>query len=90
MLYFICLQPRHWKAIFLSMGETYNHTHQFTVNELLAYNLRTHAQNITTIYTAALAEYAIEHKLAKVRKQWNAQKFKLGQHIPDSLLKAGE
>ena len=72
------------------MGETYNPSHQFTVNELLSYNLRSHAQNINTIYAAALAEFAIERKLAKVRKQWNSQKFKLGQHIPDSLLKMGE
>ena len=36
------LKDRHWRTIFLGMGEQYDPSHEFTVNELLAYDLSAH------------------------------------------------
>ena len=69
------------------MGEPYDPKHEFSVEELLAYNLGSHAQIITTIYSAAVSEFTIEKKLVKIRKLWQEREFKLAKHIPDSLFK---
>ena len=69
------------------MGETYDPDHEFTVEELLAYNLGAHADVINSVYAAAVAEFAIEQKLIKIRKMWSEREFKLAKHIPDSVFK---
>lgn len=72
------------------MGEPYDAEHQFTVEELLAYNLGSHTQTINAIYSAAVAEFSIEQKLVKIRKLWTDKEFKLAKHIPDSVFKRGK
>ena len=72
------------------MGEPYDPEHQFTVEELLSYNLAAHASTINDVYAAAVAEYAIEQKLIKVKKLWEEREFKLAKHIPDSMYKGEE
>ena len=69
------------------MGETYDAEHEFTVEELLAYNLGAHADVINSVYAAAVAEFAIEQKLIKIRKMWSEREFKLAKHIPESVFK---
>ena len=86
-MFIVYVQPRHWKQIFLAMGETYDPDHEFTVEELLAYNLGAHADVINSVYAAAVAEFAIEQKLIKIRKMWSEREFKLAKHIPESVFK---
>ena len=81
------MQPRHWKTIFLSMGEHFDANRDFTVEELLSFNLGAHADIINTVYAAAVSEFAIEQQLVKIRKMWIEREFKLAKHIPESVYK---
>lgn len=83
-------QPRHWKTIFLGMGEQFDPEHEFIVDELLSYNLGAHSRLINTVYSAAVAEFAIEQRLVKVQRLWEDMEFKLAKFIPESVLKRGE
>ena len=69
------------------MGETYDPEHEFTVEELLSYDLASHSTTILDVHAAAVAEYAIEQKLTKIKKLWEEREFKLAKHIPDSMYK---
>lgn len=72
------------------MGEQYDPSYKFTVEELMAYQLGSHREVIDSIYSAAIAEFAIEMKLEKVKKLWEEKDFKLAKHIPDSMYKSGQ
>ena len=82
---YLCIQARHWKAIFTNMGEQLDPTHQFLVDELLSYNLNLHAAMITSVYQAALSEFAVEQQLVKLQHMWQEKEFKVAKHIPDSV-----
>ncbi|KAK2146291.1 hypothetical protein LSH36_618g01031, partial [Paralvinella palmiformis] len=82
-------QPRHWRTIFLGIGEQYDADMQLTVNDLLSYNLQAHIDVINHVYKAAITEYSIEHRLANISKFWSEREFKLAKHIPDSVYKKG-
>ncbi len=86
---FVCLcayvQSRHWKAIFVGMGEQFDPDHEFTIQELLFYNLHANGHIINKVYRAALAENTIEQQLGKLRKLWQEKELKLAKHIPDSV-----
>lgn len=80
------IQERHWKAIFVGMNESYDPKKQFTVADLLTYDLEEHAQLVHQIYLGAVAEYDLELKIGHMKKFWLEREFKLAKHIPDSLL----
>ena len=67
------------------MSERYKPDKDFTVEDLLNYNLGKHCSLITTIYQTAQAEYAVEQKLAKLKKLWDERCFKLAKHICESV-----
>ena len=73
------------------MGERYEESWQFTVEELLSYNLTSHQALIDTVYARAKAEYQLEQKLTKLENLWNSSEvyFQLAKQIPDSVYNAG-
>ena len=79
-------QERHWKAIFVGMNESYDSDKQFTVCDLLTYDLEENAQLIHSIYLGAIAEYDLELKINQISKFWEEREYKLAKHIPDSVL----
>ena len=87
---FISFQERHWHAIFLGMNEPYNAEHQFTVAELMSYNLSDHSDLVHATYMSAIAEYDLEQRLLKITKFWQDRQFKLAKHIPDSMFTKGK
>ena len=70
------------------MNETYDPKREFTVADLLTYDLEEHAQLIHSIYLGAVAEYDLELKIGHLKKFWEEREFKLAKHIPDSLLQS--
>lgn len=86
------LKAKHWKAIFVGMGENYDGSWQPTVAELLSYNLGKHAILIGNIFARAKAEFQLEQKLSKLHKMWNEKDlyFRLAKHIPDSVYSSGQ
>ncbi|XP_060599368.1 dynein heavy chain domain-containing protein 1-like [Ruditapes philippinarum] len=84
------LKERHWRAIFVGMNESYDPKKQFTVADLLTYDLEEHAQLVHQIYLGAVAEYDLELKIGHMKKFWLEREFKLAKHIPDSLLASKE
>ncbi|XP_069111192.1 dynein heavy chain domain-containing protein 1-like isoform X2 [Argopecten irradians] len=80
------LKERHWKAIFVGMNETYDNMKQYTVADLLAYDLEEHAQLIHNIYLGAIEEFDLEVKITQISKLWEEREFKLAKHIPDSVI----
>ena len=82
-------QPRHWRCIFLSMGETLAPPTDFTIEQLLTYDLQMHEQTISTIHSAALAEFLVEKKLTTIESDWSKVNLKIGKHIPNSFLHKG-
>jgi hypothetical protein len=72
------------------MGEQYDPHWNFTVDDLLSYNLGQHSLLINTVYQGAVAEYDLEQKLNRVKKYWEEKQFKLAKHIPDSVYAQGE
>ncbi|KAF6036157.1 DNHD1 [Bugula neritina] len=84
------LKPTHWKAIFVGIGENYEEGWEFTVEEILGYNLAAHQSLIDAIFSRAQAEYRLEQKLNKIERLWTSNDvyFKLAKHIPDSVYTA--
>ncbi|XP_022079964.1 dynein heavy chain domain-containing protein 1-like [Acanthaster planci] len=76
------LKPRHWKALFVSLGQVYEPSHFYTVQELLSFNLSEHSLQINTICNGAAGEFALEQSLIKLRRLWEDKEFKLAKHIP--------
>ncbi|XP_062587861.1 dynein heavy chain domain-containing protein 1-like, partial [Saccostrea cucullata] len=84
------LKERHWKAIFVGMNEPYDPNRQFTVSDLLAYDLEQHSELIHQVYLGAIAEYDLELRINQISKFWEEQEFKLAKHIPDSVITSKE
>lgn len=80
------LQERHWKAIFVGMNEPFDPNREFTVSDLLAYDLEQHSELIHQVYLGAIAEYDLELRINQISKFWEEQEFKLAKHIPDSVI----
>ncbi|XP_070566099.1 dynein heavy chain domain-containing protein 1-like isoform X2 [Ptychodera flava] len=76
------LKPRHWKALFVGMGQLYQSGMQYTVADLLAFNLSEHSLLINTICSGAVAEFALEQSLNKLKKMWEEKELQLAKHIP--------
>ncbi|XP_072179432.1 dynein heavy chain domain-containing protein 1-like [Diadema setosum] len=76
-----CLKSRHWKALFLALGQNYEPGRQYYVHELLSYDLSEHSLQINTICAGAGAEFDLEQKLIKLRKVWEEKEFKLAKYI---------
>nr|XP_006818816.1 PREDICTED: uncharacterized protein LOC100376274 [Saccoglossus kowalevskii] len=76
------LKPRHWKALFVGMGQIYQPGYAYTVADLLSFNLNEHSMLINTICAGATAEFALEQTLNKLRKMWELKEFQLAKHIP--------
>lgn len=76
------LQPRHWRALFIGMGQDYDPTWQFTVADLLSFNLGRYKDLIATVCSGATAEYALEQQLERLIRGWQEKDFKLAKHIP--------
>ena len=71
------------------MNEPYEPSHQFTVAELMSYNLSEHEALVHATYLSAVAEYDLEQRLHKITKFWQDRQFKLAKHIPDSMFTKG-
>ena len=73
------------------MGERYEEDWEFTVDELLGYNLGAQQALIDAIYSRAKAEYRLEQKLTRIERLWSSNDvyFKLAKLIPDSVYAAG-
>ena len=69
----------------MGMNESYDPKRQFTVADLLTYDLEEHAQLVHQIYLGAVAEYDLELKIGHMKKFWLEREYKLAKHIPDSL-----
>ncbi|XP_078321875.1 dynein heavy chain domain-containing protein 1-like isoform X4 [Crassostrea virginica] len=80
------LKERHWKAIFVGMNEPFDPNREFTVSDLLAYDLEQHSDLIHQVYLGAIAEYDLELRINQISKFWEEQEFKLAKHIPDSVI----
>ena len=68
--------------MFLSLGQVYESSHAYTVQELLSFDLSEHSLQINTICNGAAAEFALEQSLIKLRRLWEDKEFKLAKHIP--------
>ncbi|XP_025095393.1 dynein heavy chain domain-containing protein 1-like isoform X2 [Pomacea canaliculata] len=79
------LKDRHWHAIFLGMNEPYMGNTQFTVAELMSYNLSENAELVHNVYLSAIAEYDLEQLMARIKSLWQDKNFKIAKHIPDSM-----
>ena len=84
-----CLQDRHWQTIFLGMNEPYMGSGQFTVAELMSYNLCDNADLVHSVYLSAVAEYDLEQQMSRIKRLWQDKNFKLAKHIPDSMFIKG-
>ena len=69
------------------MCEPYEPDHQFTVAELMSYQLSEHADLVHATYMSAIAEYDLEQRLGRITRFWQDRVFKLAKHIPDSMFK---
>lgn len=76
------LQPRHWRALFIGMGQDYDPTWHFTVADLLSFNLGRYKDLIAAVCSGATAEYALEQQLERLIRGWQEKDFKLAKHIP--------
>ena len=59
------------------MGETFDATNSYFVNDLLELNLGQFASIINRTYSAAMAEYLLEQRLKKICKLWEGLEFKV-------------
>ncbi|XP_070211333.1 dynein heavy chain domain-containing protein 1-like isoform X3 [Littorina saxatilis] len=79
------LKDRHWHRIFVGMNEPYLGSGQFTVAELMSYNLCDNADLVHNVYLSAVAEYDLEQQMSRIKRVWHDKNFKLAKHIPDSM-----
>lgn len=68
------------------MNEPFDPNREFTVSDLLAYDLEQHSELIHQVYLGAIAEYDLELRINQISKFWEEQEFKLAKHIPDSVI----
>ena len=59
------------------MGETFDSSNSYVVNDLLELNLGQFAAIINRTYSAAMAEYLLEQRLKKICKLWEGLEFKV-------------
>lgn len=64
------------------MGQDYDPSWEFTVADLLSFNLGRYKDLITSICAGAAAEYALELQLNQLAWAWQEKDFKLAKHIP--------
>lgn len=64
------------------MGQDYDPTWNFTVANLLSFNLGRYKDLIAAVCAGAAAEYALELQLNQLARAWQEKDFKLGKHIP--------
>ena len=64
------------------MGQDYDPAWEFTVANLLSFNLGRYKDLIATICAGAAAEYALELQLHHLARAWQEKDFKLAKHIP--------
>ncbi|XP_077979356.1 dynein heavy chain domain-containing protein 1-like [Glandiceps talaboti] len=76
------LKARHWKSLFVGLGQLYQPGFSYTVADLLSFNLSEHSLLINTVCSGALAEFALEQSLSKLKKMWEEKEFQLAKHIP--------
>lgn len=82
LLQIVFSQPRHWRALFIGMGQDYDPSWEFTVANLLSFNLGRYKDLIATVCAGAAAEYALELQLNQLVRTWQEKDFKLAKHIP--------
>lgn len=64
------------------MGQDNDPSWEFTVADLLSFNLGRYKHLIASICTGAAAEYALELQLNHLAQSWQEKDFKLAKHIP--------
>ena len=64
------------------MGQDYDPSWEFTVADLLSFNLGRYKDLISSICAGAAAEYALERQLNQLAWAWQEKDFKLAKHIP--------
>ncbi|EDV26240.1 uncharacterized protein TRIADDRAFT_54030 [Trichoplax adhaerens] len=76
------LKARHWKDIFIGIGQPYDSTWLFTTKELLSFDLELHTSLINSVVARADAEFALEGSFQQICKVWEDKKLQLTKHIP--------
>ena len=68
--------------MFIGLGQDYDPSWDFTVADLLSFNLGRYKDLIAAICAGAAAEYALELQLNQLARAWQEKDFKLAKHIP--------
>ena len=68
--------------MFIGMGQDNDPSWEFTVADLLSFNLGRYKDLIASICAGAAAEYALELQLNHLARSWREKDFKLAKHIP--------
>ena len=68
--------------MFIGIGQDYDPSWDFTVADLLSFNLGRYKDLIAAICAGAAAEYALERQLNQLVRAWEEKDFKLAKHIP--------
>ena len=77
----LLLQQRHWKALFVGMGQQYDANWQFTIADLFSFKLGLYKDLINSVCSGALHEYTLELQLRSLAKVWTDKDFKLAKHF---------
>nr|XP_018667303.2 dynein heavy chain domain-containing protein 1-like [Ciona intestinalis] len=75
------MKTRHWREVFTGMGESFQSSASFTVDDIITYKPSDHSDIINKIYKNASAEYSLDQLLYKVKQQWEKRQFQLAKHI---------
>ncbi|GCC21412.1 hypothetical protein chiPu_0019882, partial [Chiloscyllium punctatum] len=75
------IQERHWKAIFIEMGETWIPVWDMTLADLLSYDFPSYSDFIAQILIKAKKEFELQKLLRSVEILWQHYEFKFVTHI---------
>jgi hypothetical protein len=74
-------RPRHWKQLMTVTGQQFElDLKTFTLGNMFAMQLQSHATAIASITNGALKELTIENDLKKIADVWKEQRFELHKY----------
>ncbi|XP_053312160.1 dynein heavy chain domain-containing protein 1 [Spea bombifrons] len=71
------LKRKHWKAMFIGMGETFCGLETMTIGDLLAFPLLQHQDEIEKVARGARAELMLFQRFQKLQSVWREARFHL-------------
>ena len=77
----VSFQVRHWRWLFACLGQVYDQSYHYLVNDLVSFGLRDHSQQVISICDSAAAEHALESHLKKLTKKWEEEEFRLMKYF---------